>query len=162
MYKDIGGYDMKYDEFTEMCHKAWSERYNYLCTDMTKKMKLNIVFSMKAKTHLLNAIPKVNLFNKIFPIKDRIELEKLNKLVSLQNQVKGVRLQDKLGKQNFHENIKKLFEPVTDTIKNTSENLTKTIADIYIKNKKPTENLNDKVLDLMNDKSMIAPYLASS
>ena len=25
----------KYDEFKEMCHKAWSERFNYLCIDMT-------------------------------------------------------------------------------------------------------------------------------
>ena len=25
MYNDIGAYDMKYDEFKKMCHKAWSE-----------------------------------------------------------------------------------------------------------------------------------------
>ena len=37
MYYDIGAYDMKYDEFKEMCHKAWDEKYNYLCIDMTKK-----------------------------------------------------------------------------------------------------------------------------
>ena len=36
MYYDIGAYDMKYDEFKEMCHKAWDERYNYLCIVMTK------------------------------------------------------------------------------------------------------------------------------
>ena len=36
MYYDIGVYDMKYDEFKEMCHKAWDERYNYLCIDMIK------------------------------------------------------------------------------------------------------------------------------
>ena len=36
MYYDIGAYDMKYDEFKEMCHKAWDERFNYLCIDMTK------------------------------------------------------------------------------------------------------------------------------
>ena len=36
MYYDIGAYDMKYDEFKEMCHKAWDEKYNYLCMDMTK------------------------------------------------------------------------------------------------------------------------------
>ena len=36
MYYDIGAYDMKYDEFEEMCHKDWDERYNYLCIDMTK------------------------------------------------------------------------------------------------------------------------------
>ena len=36
MYYDIGAYDMKYDEFEEMCHKAWDEKYNYLCIDVTK------------------------------------------------------------------------------------------------------------------------------
>ena len=36
IYYDIGAYDMKYDEFKEMCHKAWSERFNYLCIDMVK------------------------------------------------------------------------------------------------------------------------------
>ena len=36
MYYDIGAYDMKYDEFKEMCREAWDEKYNYLCIDMTK------------------------------------------------------------------------------------------------------------------------------
>ena len=36
MYNDIGAHDMKYDEFKEMCRKAWSERFNYLCIDMNK------------------------------------------------------------------------------------------------------------------------------
>ena len=36
MYYDIGAYDMRYNEFKEMCHKAWNEEYNYLCIDMTK------------------------------------------------------------------------------------------------------------------------------
>ena len=36
MYYDIGAYDMKNDEFKEMCHKAWSEKFNYLCIDMNK------------------------------------------------------------------------------------------------------------------------------
>ena len=27
---------MNYDEFKEKCYKAWSERFNYLCIDMTK------------------------------------------------------------------------------------------------------------------------------
>ena len=31
IYYDIGAYDMKYDEFKQICHKAWSERFNYLC-----------------------------------------------------------------------------------------------------------------------------------
>ena len=36
MYYDIGAYDMKNDEFKEMCHKAWDEKFNYLCIDTTK------------------------------------------------------------------------------------------------------------------------------
>ena len=36
MYYDIGAYDMKYDEFKEMCSFAWSEKFNYLCIDMAK------------------------------------------------------------------------------------------------------------------------------
>ena len=36
MYYDIGAYDMNYDEFKQMCHKAWDEKYNYLCIDKTK------------------------------------------------------------------------------------------------------------------------------
>ena len=36
MYLDIGAFDMIYDEFKEMCRVAWSEKFNYLCIDMTK------------------------------------------------------------------------------------------------------------------------------
>ena len=39
MYYDIGANDMKYDEFREMCLNAWSERFNYLCIDLTKNKK---------------------------------------------------------------------------------------------------------------------------
>ena len=98
----------------------------------------------------------------LFPIKDREDLKKLNELVSLQDQVKTVRLQDKLGKQNFHENIKKLYEPLTDTIKDVSENITKTLTENSNNNNKAIENLNEKILELMNDSGVIAPYLASS
>ena len=98
----------------------------------------------------------------LFPIKDREDLEKLNDLVSLQDQVKVVRLQDKLGKQNFHEDMKKVFEPMTDTIKDVSENITKTITETSNKNTKAISDLNEKVLELMDEKGLIAPYLTSS
>ena len=52
----------------------------------------------------------------LFAINKREDLENLKVLASLQDQVKAVRLQDKLGKQNFHEDTKKLFEPMTDAI----------------------------------------------
>ena len=98
----------------------------------------------------------------LFPIKDREDLEKLDEAVSLQNQVKVVILQDKLGEQNFHEDMTKVFEPLTDTLKKTSENITKTITETSINNNKAIENLNEKILELMKDKGLIAPYLASS
>ena len=35
MYKDISGYDMKYGEFKEMCRRTRSEKFIYLCIDMS-------------------------------------------------------------------------------------------------------------------------------
>ena len=43
----------------------------------------------------------------MFAVNNREDLDKLEELASLQDQVKVVRLQDKLGKQNFHEDMKK-------------------------------------------------------
>ena len=98
----------------------------------------------------------------LFSIKNIEELEKLTELVSLQNQVQEVRLQDKLGKQNFHEDMKKVFEPVTKSLENTSQKITKTITETAIKNNKALENLNNKLLEIMNDRGIIASYLFSS
>ena len=64
----------------------------------------------------------------------------------LQNQVQEVRLQNKLGEQNCHEDIKNFFKPMTDEMKNTSEKITKTITGQSINNNKATENLNEKIL----------------
>ena len=97
----------------------------------------------------------------LYSIKDREDLENLNELVSLQDQVKTVRLQDKLGEQNFHENIKKVFEPVTKSIENTSQDITKTITETSLKNNEAIENLNNKLLEIMNDRGILATYLMS-
>ena len=98
----------------------------------------------------------------MFPFKDGGDLQKLIELFSLKNQVQEVRLQDKLGKQNYHENAKKRYKPMTDAIKNTSENITKTLTENSNNNNKGIENLNKKILELMTNRGMIAPYLASS
>ena len=95
------------------------------------------------------------------PIRNVEDLQELNEAVSLQNQVHEVRLQDQLGEQNYHEHVKKIFTPMTDVIKDTSENLTKTNTENSIVNNKAIENLNDRILELMDDKGLIAPYLAS-
>ena len=98
----------------------------------------------------------------LFPIKDKEDLQKINEAISLQNQVKVFRLRDKLGKQNVHEDMEEVFEPLADTLKKTSENITKTIIETSIKNNKAISGLNEKVLELMDEKGLIAPYLASS
>ena len=97
----------------------------------------------------------------LYAIKNVDDLEKLNELVSLENQVKVVRLQDKLGKQNFREDMKKVFEPVTKSIKDVSEEVTKTMTENSIKNNQALENLNNKLLEIMNDRGILASYLMS-
>ena len=37
IYRDVAGYDMKYDEFKDLCRKSWEEDYNYLYIDRSKK-----------------------------------------------------------------------------------------------------------------------------
>ena len=98
----------------------------------------------------------------LYPIKNIEDLKDLNDALSLQNQVETVRLQDKLGEQIYHEDAKKLFKPMTDALKNTSETITKTLTGNSINNNKAIEILNEKTLVLMNDKGLIAPTLASS
>ena len=98
----------------------------------------------------------------LYPIKNVENLQKLDEAVLLQNQVNEVRLQNKLGDQNYHEDMNKLFKPMTDAIKNTSEDITKTITENSINNNKAIEKLNEKILELMNDKGLVAPYLTTS
>ena len=97
----------------------------------------------------------------LYSLKNIEEIEKLNKLVSLQNQVKFLRLQNKLGEQNHHEDMKKVFEPVTKSLENTSENLTKAITESSKENNLALENLNNKLLEIMNDRGIISSYLLS-
>ena len=97
----------------------------------------------------------------LFPIKDRENLQNLNELVSLKNQVKVDRLQIKLGKQNVQEDMKKIFQPVTKSLENTSEKLTKAMTETSIKNNQAIENLDNKFLEIMNDRGILASYLMS-
>ena len=81
---------------------------------------------MKTQTHILNVFQKLNPFSKIKVVfnRDREDLRILNELVLLENQVEEVRFQDDLGKHNYHIKTEKLFQQVTDTMKNTAEILT--------------------------------------
>ena len=97
----------------------------------------------------------------LYSIKDRKDLENLEELVSLENQVKVVRLQDKLGEQNFQEDMKKVFEPVAESLENTSQILTKAISESSKENNLLLENVNNKLLEIMNDRGILASYLMS-
>ena len=64
MYYDIGAYDMKYDEFKEMCHEAWDEKYNCLCIDMTKnKNEGKYCIFNESKTTYIECICETNPFD---------------------------------------------------------------------------------------------------
>ena len=88
-------------------------------------------------------------------------LQKLNELVSLENQVKVVRLQDNLGKQNFHGDMKKVFEPITKSLENTAQEITKTTVETSNNNNKALENTNNKLLEVMNVGGILVSYLMS-
>ena len=57
--------------------------------------------------------------------------------------------------------MKKVFEPVTKSLENTSENLSKTITETSLKNNQAIENINNKLLEIMNDRGILATYLVS-
>ena len=81
----------------------------------------------------------------LFAINKKDDLENLNELSSLKDQVKALRLQDKLGKQNCLEDMKKVFELVTKTTKDVSEDVTKTMMITSKENNLALENLNKKI-----------------
>ena len=63
MYYDIGAYNMNYDEFKLMCHKAWDERFNYLCIDMDKnKNEGKYRIFNGSKTTYIDCIPETEPF----------------------------------------------------------------------------------------------------
>ena len=94
----------------------------------------------------------------MFSIRKRENLEKIEGLASLHNQADDLWLQDKLGKGNFHEKLKNLYEPLTDTIEVISRDLTKTMIESY----KAISDLIEKVSEIVIDKGMLSPFLASS
>ena len=118
----IEAYDKTYDEFKAMCHIAWSENFKYLCIDMTKDITDGKYrFFNKSKNTDIECIPESEVFYflKVISTKNRQELKTTEELALIKKSSRReeVRLQDRLGKQNFHKNTKKLFEPLTDTKK---------------------------------------------
>ena len=57
--------------------------------------------------------------------------------------------------------MKKVFEPVTKSLEKTSEDITKTLTENSKENNLAIENLNTKLLEIMNDRCILASYLMS-
>ena len=94
-------------------------------------------------------------------IKGKEDLEKLEELASLQNQVKVVRLQDKLGKQSSQEEMKNIFEPVNKTLEKSSQDRTKTFMETSNINNKALQNLNKELLEKLDDRGIMVSCLMS-
>ena len=92
----------------------------------------------------------------MYSLENRDDLEYLIGLISLQNQTEELCLQNKLGRRNFNGNLKKVFEQITDTIKNTSEYLTKTMMLTSKENNNALENLKVKHIEMMTDRGILS------
>ena len=57
--------------------------------------------------------------------------------------------------------MKKVFKPITKSLENTSQDITKTITETSVKNNQAIENLDIKLLEIMNDRGILATYLMS-
>ena len=97
----------------------------------------------------------------LFKGKNREDLENINNIVSLHSQTEALGLQDKLGKQNFHEVMKKVFEPFTKTIKDVPKDVAETMSEISEENDKAQAILNKKLSNILNDRGIIANYSLS-
>ena len=82
-------------------------------------------------------------------------------MVSLDSQVKETRLRDKLGQQKFHEVMRRVVEPVTKSIKDVSDEVTKALTETSINNNKAIEILRNNFLKTINDRGIIAFCLLS-
>ena len=57
--------------------------------------------------------------------------------------------------------MKKVFEPFTKSLENTSQDITKAIAETSLENNQAIENSNNKLLEIMNDRGILATFLMS-
>ena len=66
IHRDVAGYVMNYDEFKELCRKAWEEDYNYLCIDRSKKRDQGKYFICnESKKTYIEATPQTKPFESI-------------------------------------------------------------------------------------------------
>ena len=65
IYRDVGGYDVSYDDFKELCIKSWEEDYNYLCIERSKKRDQGrYCICNESKNTFIECIPETKPFHK--------------------------------------------------------------------------------------------------
>ena len=57
--------------------------------------------------------------------------------------------------------MKKAVKPVSKSLENTSQDKTKAITEFSMKNNQAIENLNKKLMEIMNDRCILASYSMS-
>ena len=90
----------------------------------------------------------------LYSIKSRDDSENLNELILLPSEVKVLRLLMKIWKAYLNPWLNK-------SIKDVSQDITKTITETSIENNKALSNFNEKLLEIMNNKGILASYLLS-
>ena len=163
--RHVGGYDISYDEVKESCSKCWEGDFIYLYIDRFKnKIERRYCVSNERKDTYIDCTPATKAFwltLVLYGLYNENDLEKLNELASLKNQVEELGLQDQMGKQNFHDDMKKLVEPNTDIVEDVSTDLKKPLTETSKMGYKPVSNLKENVLKLVMDQGIMASYLLS-
>ena len=127
------------------------------------KRKVNIVNLMRAKTHITNAFPKVKLFNffKVIINKKQRSFRNFKRVNLMRKPSIGVTITKRIGFTKLSREYKKAFEPVSDTTTKSSEDKTKTMMLTSKANNKALKKINNKLLEIMNDRGIIANYFMS-
>ena len=160
IYGDFAGYDMSYDEFQEKCRRAWKEDFNYLHFDRPTIENEEKCRNFKEnKNASIDRTPESLPFAfhgsyMLYSKRNRDDLKSLKELESLQYHAEYLRLQGNLGKQNSQEVTIKVFELVTDTVKDQSGDVRRTILDTSSAGFKSIANVNEIFLDLLNDRGI--------
>ena len=152
------------EEWKQFCREAWENDYESLQIDrFAKTGEVDTLSEIVINLPIQNALRKRNIFDyhKCCIQMKTEDLKNLEELASLQKQVKAVTLQDKLGKQDFHEDMKKVFEPVAKSSKDVSEEVTKTITETSVINNLALEDSNNKLREILIDTGKLATYLLS-
>ena len=80
----------------------------------------------------------------MFAIKNKEDTKDLEELVGLQTKVKQIRLVEKLGERGYQFDLNEIFEPITQTVTDTSQEL----LDEIKYNTKAIENLDESIKTL--------------